>query len=214
MPGASSFAHEDQAGRLERRSGFDLGLNWGKDARPSKADLPRKPRGSERPGHAHEQLVLTVTLIFIAAAGVLGFASWSVNDADISSADIQALKDAGVLIFGTAGAMLVSLGLWLFLDLRTPMLLISGGATVAMLVLGFSAPVFWLVAPTAMVAFWAGLSALDRHPVDRWTAVALAVVLALVLGSTGLLLFAPVALFVALVPMLEFGDPEESSADD
>jgi hypothetical protein len=185
-----------------------LALNWGKEPKPSKADLPRRPRGSERPGHAHEQLILTVTLIFIAAAGVLGFASWSANSAEVSSTDAQALQNAGILIFATAGLMIVSLGLWLFLDLRTPILLVAGASLVAMVVLGFSAPIFWLIAPTAAVAFWAGLSALDRHPVDRWTAVVLAGILALVLGSTGMLLFLPVALFAALVPMLEFGEPE------
>jgi hypothetical protein len=182
-------------------------LKWGREPTPSQADLPRKPRGSERPGHAHEQLILTVTLIFIAAAGILGFASWSANSAELSSTDAQALQNAGVLIFGTAGLMIVSLGLWLFLDLRTPILLVAGPSLVAMIVLGFSAPVFWLVAPTAAVAFWAGLSALDRHPVDRWTAVVLSVLLAFALGSTGMLLFVPVALFAALVPMLDFGEP-------
>lgn len=191
-----------------------MALKWGRDTEPSKADSPRKPRGSERPGHAHEQLILTVTLIFIAAAGVLGFATWNVNSADVSSTDAQALHDAGVLIFGTAGLMIASLGLWLFLDLRTPILLVAGASLVAMIFLGFAAPVFWLVAPTAAVAFWAGLSALDRHPIDRWTAVAIAVLLALALGSTGLLLFVPVALFAALVPMLEFGEPEASDEDD
>ena len=179
-----------------------MALKWGRDTEPSDPDLPRKPRGSERPGHTHEQLILTVTLIFIAAAGVLGFATWNVNSADVSSTDAQALHNAGVLIFGTAGLMIVSLGLWLFLDLRTPILLVAGASLVAMILLGFAAPVFWLVAPTAAVAFWAG-----------WTAVVIAVLLALALGSTGLLLFVPVALFAALVPMLQFGEPEASDED-
>jgi hypothetical protein len=191
-----------------------LALNWGKESKPSQADRPRKPRGSERPGHAHEQLVLTITLIFIAALAVLGFASWNVDTAEVSASDARALHDAGALLFGTVGLMIVSVGLWLFLDLRTRILLVGGASSVAMIVLGFSAPIFWLVTPTAVAAFWAGLSAVDKHPVDRWTAVVVAALLGVALGSTGLLLLAPVALFVAFVPMLEFGEPEASSADD
>jgi hypothetical protein len=189
-------------------------LKWGKDAQRSKADLPRKPRGGERPGHAHEQVLLTGVVILIGAFGVLGFASWNVDAADVTVGDASALGKAGLLIFGTAALLVVSLGLWLFLDIRTPLLLIGGATSVVMVVVGLQAPVFWLLAPFAFCGFWAGLSALEKHPRDRWTAVVVAMVLSIGLGRIGALVFAPVALAATFVPMLEFGDSDESETDD
>lgn len=191
-----------------------MALNWGKEPKPSQADLPRKLRGSERPGHAHEGLIVTATLALVAALGVLGFASWNIDVTDVGATDAQALGNAGTVLFATAGATLVALGLWLFLDLRTPLLLVGGGSTVAMVLGGFVSPIFWLVAPAAFAGFWGGLSALEKHPRDRWLAVALAALLGLALGRVGLLVLAPVALAAALVPELEFGERKEPSGDD
>jgi hypothetical protein len=113
-----------------------------------------------------------------------------------------------MVLFALDAAMVVSIGLWLFLDLRTPILLVSGASSVAMIVVGLASPVFLLLLPTALCGVWAGLSGLHLHRRDRWAAVVIAVVLALALGTIGMLLFAPVALAAALVPELDFGDRE------
>ncbi len=178
-------------------------LKWGREEKPSQADGPRKLRGSERPGHSHENVVITAVLIFVAAVAVLAVGTWGARPAGGSTADLSA---AGTLLFATAVAMLLSMGLWLFLDLRTPILIVAGASSVGMLVLGLASPVFIVLLPTALAGVWAGLSALGRHPRDRWTAVVIAVVLSLILGRVGTLLFAPVAIAAALIPMLEFGD--------
>ena len=188
-------------------------LKWGRgEEKPSPADRPRKPRGSERPGHARENLVITAILIFVAAMAVLAVGTWGTTPPADSTVD---LKAAGTLLFGTAVAMLVSMGLWLFLDLRTPILIVAGASSIGMLVLGLASPVFLVLLPTALAGVWAGLSALGRHPRDRWTAVAIAVVLSLLLGKVGTLLFAPVAIAAALIPMLDLGEGDgvENEAD-
>lgn len=191
-----------------------MGIEWGRGTAPGEADKPRKPRGSERPGHAHEGLAMTGMFIFMVAAVILGVAAWSYQPGDVAAADAADLTAAGVLLFGAAALMLVSLGLWLLLDLRTPILLVGGASTMTMVLAGFASPVFWLLAPTAFAAVWAGLSALGRHPVDRWTVVAVALLLGVALGSIGLVLLAPVALAAALVPLLQFGESSEEAAKD
>ena len=179
-----------------------MAINWGRGEKPSKADVPRKPRGSERAGHAHENAVITVLLIFIAVTSVIGFAALDAKTTGTAAASLSA---AGTAMFATAVAMLVSVGLWLFLDLRTPLLLVAGGSAIMYLVLALASPVFLILVPMALFGFWTALSAIDRHPIDRWTAVVLAVLLSLALGRIGLLLFVPVALGAAFVPMFDFG---------
>ena len=183
-------------------------MKWGRDA-GSKVESPddalRKPRGSQRPGHSRENLVMTALLLFVAATGALGFATWSVK---VPGADPGSIAAAGNLMFIVAAGMLVSVGLWLFLDLRTPLLIVSGGSSIFMIVAGIASPIFLVILPTALVGFWAGMSKLGLHSRDRWATVIVAVVLSILLGRYGILLFAPVALAAALVPMLQFGEDE------
>src|SRR5512142_721204 len=98
-------------------------LKWGKDAQPSKADQPRKPRGSERPGHSHEQVVITALLVYLALLCVIGFGAWVYRAPVGSEAN---LNTAGTLFFAIAAISLIATALWLLLDLRTPILLVNG----------------------------------------------------------------------------------------
>lgn len=189
-----------------------MAMKWGREAgaESADADRPRKPRGSQRPGHSRENLVMTALLLFVAATGALGFATWSVK---VPGADPGSIAAAGNLMFIVAAGMLVSVGLWLFLDLRTPLLIVSGGSSVLMIVAGLVSPIFLVILPTALIGFWAGMSALGSHPRDRWATVIAAAVLSVTLGRYGILLFAPVALAAALVPMLDFGDADKAGEE-
>jgi len=181
-------------------------MKWGQDAKPSKADQPRKLRGGERPGHSHEQLVITVLLIYMALLGVVGFGAWVYKTHVAADSN---LGTAGELFFIMAGLSLVATGLWLFFDLRTPILLVNGASAVAMLVLALDAPVFVAMLVTSLFGVYAGLDRLDLHPKDRWTCVVLALVIGLALGQLGLALFIPVAIAAGIVPEFDFGRQAE-----
>ncbi len=180
-------------------------IKWGKDAQPSKADQPRKPRGSERPGHSHEQVVITALLVYLALLCVIGFGAWVYRAPVGSEAN---LNTAGTLFFAIAAVSLIATALWLLLDLRTPILLGNGAGSVMMLVLGFSSPVFFVVFVTALFGVYAGLNRLELHPRDRWTCVVVSIVFAIALGQLGLLLFIPVAIAAGIVPEFDFGPAE------
>lgn len=179
--------------------------------RDQDADKPRKLRGSERPGHEHENALVIGMLVAVAALAALAFAWW-IAPYEPGGGDGLTPEQLGVFLFAVAVLLLVAMALWLFFDFRTPILIMSGPIVVGLILGSAGSPLVLVILPGGLCFAWAGLAALDRHRIDRWVAVVVAVVLTIAFGSFGILAFSPVAIVAALVPMLRFG-PEEEAAE-
>jgi hypothetical protein len=159
--------------------------------------------------------MLTGMLVSLAGLVALAFA-WSIMPSQVASGSDLTPQDVARLLFVICGLLVVGLGLWLFLDIRAVILLMSGPLIVG-LTLGSEGSFFLLpILPAALCFAWAGLASLDKHPIDRWFTVVAAIVLSIGLGPVGILAFSPVAVAAALVPMLQFGavQGEEAEVDD
>ncbi len=177
------------------------------------ADKPRRLRGSERPGHEHENTLVIGMLVAVAALAALAFAWW-VAPYQPGGGDGLTPEQLAVFLFAIAVLLLVAMALWLFFDFRTPILIMSGPIVVGLVLGSAGSPLVLVILPAGLCFAWAGLAALGRHPIDRWVAVVVAVVLTIAFGSFGILAFSPVAIVAALVPMLRFGPEEEAAESD
>ena len=170
-------------------------------------DKPRKPRGNERVGHEHESLMLTGMFVSLAGIVALAFAWW-IAPFEGGGGDGLRPADLGNLLFAIAALLVVAAGFWLILDIRTPILLMSGPGIVGLILGSAGSLLVMAILPAALCFPWAGLAGLERHRIDRWVAVVAAAVLAVALGSVGILFFSPVAIAAAFIPMLKLGPNE------
>ncbi len=156
--------------------------------------------------------MLTGMLISLGGLAALAFAWWMAPPPGAGAGGSLTPADLGDLLFVICLLSLVSAGFWLILDVRTPILLMSGPVIVGLVLGSVGSLLIVVILPAALCFPWAGLSNLDRHKLDRWVAVIAAVVLSIALGSIGILFFSPVAIAAAFVPMMTFGKGEDDSA--